>query len=727
MRALEFLNEIAMNPNSLKKDAAKINAQAGMEFEMYVPNAAEADDDYESEPDYDQDEKAMDIDDIINFFSGGDGYNDRRELQNLRDELADAYSEWSMEQQSDQWDSEGMGVLKTYIEENDWDEDEAIDQAMNDLGFTAEEKAAAKEAGDAASGIKSSRDLPNTPAYRGWNRAATVAEGLLDELVEEEYRKQGTTYDRVYQEWSDDWEYPEQRDFLRDNGITHMSDVENKYTITWPYRTSPESGDLDIDTVGEAFSKAMGKKVMTGGYHHAGRSATAYSLEPDGSLDSPNDSSDGGLEFISPPMSIPDIIADLKKVKEWADKNGCYTNESTGLHINVSVPQGAKRDYVKLALLLGDDYILQQFGREANDFCKSALNQVKQNAMTRDADAKAVLEKMRSGLDSMASKAIHSGNTNKYVSINNKGDYIEFRSPGGDWLSENFDKVETTLLRAVVALDAASDPQKYRKEYLKKLYKILTPFGGKNDPISYFAQYVAGELPKQALKSFLKQMQQQRTATKGATAGEKYWYKVSMSAGHSIEVVATDIPSAIKAAELHWGLRPGDAGPLRAVAVRPYEEQTDATPTMQGYWEPEATPDRQRERWNRWDITYRDGYIEHVTARNQQEAMESAESTGHGEIVSALADQSGTRQSTEQQLSAAYDQAFPPSEAPNTTGPGDYALVDTGNAVQDYIRVFPSMANRQAAHDAAVQWLNNNGDQFDPAQRRYFQLQRIPR
>ena len=728
MRALEFLNEIAMNPNSLQREAAKINARAGCEFEMYVPNAAEADDDFESEPDYDQDEKAMDIDDIINFFSGGDGYNDRRELQNLRDELDEAYSEWAMEQQSDQWDSEGMGVLKTYIEENDWDEDEAIDQAMNDLGFTAEEKDAAKEAGDAASGIKSSRDLPNTPAYRGWNRAVTVAEGLLDELVEEEYRKQGTTYDRVYQEWSDDWEYPEQRDFLRDNGITHMSDVENKYTITWPYRTSPEAGDLDIDTVGEQFSKAMGKKVMTGRYHGAGRSATAYSLEPDSSLDSPDDSSDGGLEFISPPMSIPDIIADLKKVKEWADKNGCYTNESTGLHINVSVPQGAKRDYVKLALLLGDDYILQQFGREANTFCKSALNQVKHNAMTRDADAKAVLEKMRTGLGSMASQAIHSGNTNKYISINNKGDYIEFRSPGGDWLNDNFDKIETTLLRTVVALDAASDPQKYRREYLKKLYKILTPMG-KNDPISYFAQYAAGELPKSALKSFLKAMQQQRTATKGATVGKKYWYKVSfvngISNGATIEVAATSPDQAKALAIQEWGLPLSyNRQILLAVPVRPYEDFPES-PGDTGAWEPETTqpfsiPDRQRQRWNRWDITYRDGYIEYVTARNQQEAMESAKSTGHGEIVSVLADPSGTRQS--QQLSAAYDQAFPPSEAPDTTGPGEYALVDSSN--NDYIHVFTGMANRQEAHDAAVQWLTNNGDQFDPERRRYFQLRR---
>ncbi|MEI6568509.1 MAG: hypothetical protein WCR20_17650 [Verrucomicrobiota bacterium] len=513
MRALEFLNEIAMNPNSLKKDAAKINAQAGMEFEMYVPNAGEPDDDYESEPDYDMDESANDIDDIIRFFNGGDGFNDRRDLATLRDELEEAYSEWGMEQQSEQWHQEGKELLKTYMEENDRDADDAIDQAMNDLGFTAEEKDEAKDGGDSAKGIQTSKELPDTPAYHNWVRAVTAAEEAFDEKVEEEWDSQGRLYDKAREEWLNDWEWPDQRDFLRDNGIYYMSDVENNYTITWPYRTAPEAGELDMDSVGEMFSKAMGKKVITGGYHRAGRSPTAYSLEPDGSLDSPNEPEDGGLEFISPPMSIPDIIADLKKVKAWADDTGCYTNESTGLHINVSVPQGADRDYVKLALLLGDDYILEQFGREANTFCKSALAKVKQYAMTRDADAKAVLEKMRSGLDKFASKAIHSGNTDKYISINNKGDYIEFRSPGGDWLDDNFDKIENTLLRTVVALDAASDPQKYRKEYLKKLYKILAP-KGEGDPIGIFAKYVAGDMPAAALKSFIKQVQLQRNIKK---------------------------------------------------------------------------------------------------------------------------------------------------------------------------------------------------------------------
>jgi hypothetical protein len=68
-------------------------------------------------------------------------------------------------------------------------------------------------------------------------------------------------------------------------------------------------------------------------------------------------------------------------------------------------------------------------------------------------------------------------------------------------------------MRFIVALDAAIDPQKYRKEYLSKLRKLLEP-KSEDDPIDYFVKYSAGELPKQALKSFLRQIQSKRSDTK---------------------------------------------------------------------------------------------------------------------------------------------------------------------------------------------------------------------
>jgi GNAT superfamily N-acetyltransferase len=142
---------------------------------------------------------------------------------------------------------------------------------------------------------------------------------------------------------------------------------------------------------------------------------------------------------------------------------------------------------------------------------------IKQNP----AKAEELLQRMKSGMDQLASKAIHSGVTEKYTSINTKNGYIEFRSPGGDWLDDNFAEIENTLRRFTVALSAAVDPEMYRKEYLKKLYKLLD-VSGEKDPLSYFAKYSAGELPRAALKSFVRQAQAERKVKSGKADAEEY-------------------------------------------------------------------------------------------------------------------------------------------------------------------------------------------------------------
>jgi len=230
------------------------------------------------------------------------------------------------------------------------------------------------------------------------------------------------------------------------------------------------------------------------------------------------------------------MISDLNKVKAWAKQRGCYTNDSTGLHINVSVPgfDNDKLDYVKLALLLGDQYVLDQFGRTGNTYAKSAMGMIKERIAQRPEDAAAMLQKMKTGLGELATKVIHSGTTSKYTSINTKEGYIEFRSPGGDWLNENFDKIETTLLRFVVALDAAMDPAKYRDEYLKKLYTVLKP-QDQNDTLSYFAKFAAGELPKAALKSFIRQAQLERKGIK-TPPGDSTYTAIPSSGNQKYEI-----------------------------------------------------------------------------------------------------------------------------------------------------------------------------------------------
>jgi hypothetical protein len=326
-----------------------------------------------------------------------------------------------------------------------------------------------------------------------------------------------------------------------------------EYTISWPYYTAPES-NVNINQVGDDFSDAIGRPVNASDRYHGGRrEAGRYVVEPDGSLD-PDSDDDQGLEFVSPPLPIDEMLSDLNKVRAWANRTGCYTNDSTGLHINVSVPgfSQEKLDFVKLAVLLGDERVLENFGRAGNTYAKSAMKIVKDNIRSNPGPAAALLTKMKANMDSLATKAIHSGTTAKYTSINTKDGYVEFRSPGGDWLGDNFDLIEPTLLRFVVALDAAIDPEKYRQEYQKKLYKLLTADNKDDSTIRYFVDYVAGKIPKAALRSFVKQAQLERglkknpgvdpAATKepASASGPIQRYVVRNAAGNPVTTVTSD-------------------------------------------------------------------------------------------------------------------------------------------------------------------------------------------
>jgi hypothetical protein len=173
---------------------------------------------------------------------------------------------------------------------------------------------------------------------------------------------------------------------------------------------------------------------------------------------------------------------------------------------------------------------------------------VRERVSQRPEDTESMLNQMKEHLGALATKVIHSGETSKYTSINTKEGYVEFRSPGGDWLGDynsNKGKIENTMLRFVVALDAAMDPAKYREEYLKKLYKLLSPKDDK-DTISYFAKFVAGELPQTALKSFVRQAQLERRIKKGDTGGQDFKWEVGRPGyGASIIVVAKSKEEAI--------------------------------------------------------------------------------------------------------------------------------------------------------------------------------------
>jgi hypothetical protein len=113
-----------------------------------------------------------------------------------------------------------------------------------------------------------------------------------------------------------------------------------------------------------------------------------------------------------------------------------------------------------------------------------------------------VIKLMQHGLLELAYKEIQKGvGTGKYTSAHIQDGYIEFRSPGGDWLAEESadpEKLSSTMLRFARAMSLAANPAEERREYAKKLYKLVSPEG--DSELALFSQFAAGELTAEQLK-----------------------------------------------------------------------------------------------------------------------------------------------------------------------------------------------------------------------------------
>ena len=691
MKYLELLEqklmEINMSPSKLRQAAAGIDARAGMEFEMIIPNVDSGDVEPEWEPDYDQDQRTRSFSDIRDFFHDGD-YNGRRQVDDLMDEIDAEYSEWKQEQIAESWDSEGLDYIRDYIANNDlFDRDEALDAARDEI-------------------MDANPDLPQESEELSQLISARLDE-MEEEFVQKEFEDQGRIYNDAFEEFSDEKQSEDaEREFL-DERYPYMTDVQNNFDISWPYYydlNDGQGGEMDVEQVGDEFSSFMGKPVNASRSYHGGKRAPGtYVVEPDGSLEGDNPG-DGGLEFVSPPMPVAEMLDDLKKVKAWADKTGAYTNDSTGLHINVSVPGFSmeKLDYVKLAVLLGDERVLNEFGRMGNTYTKSALQIVKQNIKQRPEDAQSLLAKMKEHLDAAAAKVIHSGVTSKYTSINTKTGYIEFRSPGGDWLDTNFELIEPTLLRFVVALDAALDETKYKEEYAKKLYKLLAPGSDDPDVLQLFANYSAGELPKDALIRQVRQKQMARDVAKGkAPAGQKYWWNVQWDANRRMEVVAGSKDVARQVAAEEWGVPESQLAIAKVTMLRPYEEPAAKTTAQQPEFVDTTT---QR---NRGDLTPRGPGPWEIYRLSDGQAARDLEQTNRAGAETEARTALGLRGEdpvlygvrTRQQASAGSQ-----STGGNFTG---YWIIKDPQGRE--IHRFSGIGNAQAdANRVAIQWLQRN-------------------
>jgi hypothetical protein len=512
--AEEDLNEVRMAPSNLKQFANSPEAegiQAGFEAELIFRDCLNDDDGDEMEPDYDMDERCRSISQVIEFFNNGEyGGLSSREEARLTDSLDEQYMDWYDEQMRQAFqDEEEELVRDLWLEENPWAERlhaalvDGMDKTDEEADRIAEIGEARKKGQGKAGSEYSEEELDMLSDY---NRAASIADDVLEEDVTESIRKQDGYYDQALDNFRDNFSIDDDSGFFDDVGLRWMSDVANEYSLDWPYMTgSSNGGSRDWENIGDSLNQAIDMPVkVSSGYHSATRKPGLWIVEPDSSLQ-PDDREDYGLEIVSPPMPLKQALEKLQQVTDWANSSegDAYTNESTGLHMGVSIPYKEGRvDYLKLILFLGDEYVLQQYGREANTYTKAAMRDIKSRAKNETV-ATNVLTLLKNNLSELAERElVKSTGEGKYTSAHKHGKYIEFRSAGGDWLAEDNaepGKLENTMMRYAYAMYLAGRPDLERKEYAKKLYKLVASSGDDNT-IALFSRYAAGEINKEQLK-----------------------------------------------------------------------------------------------------------------------------------------------------------------------------------------------------------------------------------
>jgi len=483
-----IINELAMNfktYSEILNSPVVDDIKVGFEFE-FRPDMSE----YSSGPDdYDDNEKFTSIDDIIEFFNRNNA-NPGFSLTRFKNKIRAEFFEW----QRDKINNEIEGEIEEhadftdyidekideYLEENNLlkTSDDFLNEAEEELGYLfndkdAINKLAEEKADDYNREQREEMNDPRNDLYQ------TIKTEFVQKVLDEEDNEEILNWlDPNLNNYSE-------ADFLYDRDYFSPTAVFYEFDLEWPFNN--DLSDDFFEDVTNKFESAFNVPTV---YNTSAKSQPRndrdWIFEPDTSGGSDGDL----LEIVSPPLSLKVAIELYPKIIEWAKSFGLDTDDTTGLHINVSTPDFdlAKLDYVKLVLMSGDEHVLQTFERMTNSYCRSALNliQERQNRLAKH-ELVHVLDKFKSKLDDVATRLISRASTEKFISINVKNNRIEFRSAGSDYLNIEPKIVIGTVLRYSFALSVALDTEKYKQEYAKKLYKFISADLVGNDNIKEFA------------------------------------------------------------------------------------------------------------------------------------------------------------------------------------------------------------------------------------------------
>jgi hypothetical protein len=298
----------------------------------------------------------------------------------------------------------------------------------------------------------------------------------------------GKDFDKNDSTTLDDWikaVYDDAEGFVNEYDLEPKYGYDENSTAARVYTELPEA-DNDDDknqtflNVISSFNKRFNiKPRFANGTKTTNKSLDQWYVEEDTSIEG-----DGfGVELVTPPLPLTKAVEHLKEVATWMRLNDFETNSSTGLHINISIPDlKEKIDPLKLVLFMGERYVANQFDRLTNTFAKQHIDYILKAIGNEGKLPKNEKEMLHSSWSILSTGKYHTVNLGKI-----EQGYLEFRVTGGkDYNSQSsIETVIETIMRFVAVVEIACDTNLERKEYLKKASAIFSKANDKlaNTPI----------------------------------------------------------------------------------------------------------------------------------------------------------------------------------------------------------------------------------------------------
>ena len=218
----------------------------------------------------------------------------------------------------------------------------------------------------------------------------------------------------------------------------------------------------------DAFDQRFMIQLFPIDYHATSKESDTWYIEPDSSL------GEFGAEVSSAVYPLMECLPIMEQFFEFMQEEELETDESTGLHVSLSFINNDEVDidWVKLALLMGEEHTLKQFDRVGNTYTDSQIDNIEKHVKNAD------LTKLKdwTGFKALTDMAVDSLK-NKDRTFNIQDFYnegrIEFRIMGNKGYETRFEEIRYHILRFVMVMKIAADEDLFKKEYMKKFGTLL--------------------------------------------------------------------------------------------------------------------------------------------------------------------------------------------------------------------------------------------------------------